>query len=110
MSLRKDYCKHKKKHLLSWNRKFDDGVISHGLEKEDGNERKSNLFALSFNSLEYGLECAIGKAAFLTSFLIILISNAHSLGSEVKSVPEWFVNACQNVSTGHEDLLHKVSN
>jgi hypothetical protein len=97
---------HKSKHLLSWNMKADSGVPSRGKKKDDEDERESNLFALPFNPLKYGLECAISKAAFLTSFLVILISNAHSLWSEVESISEWFVNTCQNISTSHEDLLH----
>jgi hypothetical protein len=72
-------------------------------------ERESNLFALPFNSLEYCLECAVGKAAVLASFLIILISNAHSLWTEVESIPERLVNAIQNITASHENLSTKIS-
>lgn len=81
-----------------------------GQGKGDRDRRESNLFALPFNPFEYGLECAIGKAALLASFLIILVSCAHPLWSKVESISEWFVNTSQDVTTGHEDLLHKISN
>jgi hypothetical protein len=41
--------------------------------------------------------------------LVILISCAHSLGSKVEGISEGFVDASQNISTGHEDLSYNVS-
>jgi hypothetical protein len=72
-------------------------------------ERKSNLFALPFNILEYCLECAVGKVAVLASFLIILIPTAHSLWTEVESIPERLVNAIQNITASHENLGTEIS-
>jgi hypothetical protein len=72
-------------------------------------KREPNLFTLPFNSLEYGLECAIGKATLLASLLVILISCAHSLWSKVEGISEGLVDASQNISTGHEDLSYNVS-
>ena len=64
----------------------------------------SNLFTLSFNPLEYGLERAIRKSALLTTFFIVFVSTAKTFGAEIKGIAEWFVDACEDISTGHEDL------
>ena len=75
---------------------------------EAGRKRRSrvgsNLFAFPLNAIEYGLESALREPALLASLLIVLVSRAHSLGSEVECVAKRLMDASQDVSTGHEDL------
>lgn len=81
------------------------GYASRG---ERGSRFWSNLFALSFNSLEYSLEGTVCEPTRHAGFLVILVSRAQSFRTEVEGVPEWFVNACKNVLASHEDLAEAL--
>lgn len=79
-----------------------------GQGQEEGGSG-SNLFAFSLNPLEYGLEGALRKSSLLASILIILVSGAESLGSEVERITKWLMNAGQDISACHEDLMQELA-
>lgn len=64
----------------------------------------ANLLTLSLNSLEYTLERTLCKSRTLTSVLIALVSGTQPLGPEIERVPEWFVDAGEDISSSHKDL------
>lgn len=69
-----------------------------------GSRAKPNLFSLFFNPLEYGLKGTALKAALLAGFVVIFVSGTQSLRPKVEGISEWFVNAGQDVATGHKNL------
>jgi hypothetical protein len=76
---------------------------------EKGSKVGSNLFAFSLNPFEYGFKSALRESRLLASFLIILVSLTKSFGSEVECVAKWLMDASQNVSASHENLVQDLA-
>lgn len=53
--------------------------------------------------------CDVGEAALYARLVVVGISLAQPLGAIVEGVPERFVDAIEDVRSGHEDLHPPVS-
>lgn len=66
--------------------------------------KESDLGLSVFDIVEDGLERRFTETAFFSGFHIFLESRTETFWSKIKSIPKWFVNAVECITTGHEDL------
>ena len=67
------------------------------------------LSGFAFNAIKDGFVGRGTKAACQASYLVILVSRTQPFRAEIKSIPEWLVDALQRLLAGHEDLLLRAS-
>ena len=65
---------------------------------------ESDLGSLLLKSIKNGLVGRVDETTIITALQIVFVSRTQPLGSVVKSVTEWFVNAFECIALGHEDL------
>lgn len=54
--------------------------------------------------VEDGLKCRITETAIFPSLYVVFKSETEPLRSKIESVPKWFVNTTERITTGHENL------
>jgi len=62
------------------------------------------VFAFTVNTIEDRLVSRLSEPRLLPRLLIVLVSVTETFGTEVESIAEGFVDACESVVAGHEDL------
>ena len=74
-----------------------------GQEDHTGGD-KPDLIAFFLKSVQNGPKGRFLETAGDSSFLIVFVPRAESLGPVVEGIAEWFMNTLEGVTACHEDL------